>query len=1064
MKLKITLISLFVALTSTLFAITGTTTITSNGIPRTYIYYAPGASVNVNLPVMIVMHGDGGSATSIRSYSGFDAVADAQNFLVIYPNAVGGNWNRSADNVAGDACTGSANTSNDVLFISDLIDHLCATYQINKNKVYASGHSAGGFMAYNLAIQLTNKIAAFAPVAGLLCGDNNFLSAALAANSPVPVYHIHGDADNTVSYPDGDNTPTSYGEWPLAAFSVDACGSDTYTSTVTLMPSVKKHVFCAGPKEVSLIQIVGGGHNWPSVAGFNAAAAIYTFCSAYSLNLLPSCVVADVTAPLLSSTSPVDNASGIALNPTITATFNENIALGAGSISLVRTVSNTIIQTFGLANMSISGGTLTLTLSSNLTNLTDYHLVFANNAITDIAGNNFAGISNASTWNFTTLALVDNSPPLLASPFFSPVDNSVDLPINSQFTMIFNENIIYMGGAISIINTTTSGVHETFDAGSINVFGSSLTLTLTTALQNATAYHVVAANNAIADLSGNSFAGFANTSTYNFTTVAGADVTAPALVSPFSPADNAINVSLNTSLVVNFNENIFLLGGLISIVNSATSAVVQTFDPISMTIIGGTLNLNLSTALLNNTTYHITIANTAIADAAGNYFAGFTDATTWNFTTVAANDITAPVLIALPFVPADNEMNVAVNAPINAVFNENIVLGSGAISLVNTTTGAIVQTFAPGYVNIVGTTLNLNIIANLSNNTAYHITIANSALTDVAGNYFAGFTDAATWNFTTVVANDINAPVLISLPFTPADNAMNVAINTPITVTFNEDIMLGGGIISLINTNSNVVVQSFNPGATAVNGEVLTLILSANLQNNTNYHINITTNAVRDLAGNYFAGIVDVSTWNFTTVPAGDITPPVLAVLPFTPADNETNVVANPVIRALFNENISVQLGAITLYNTTTAAIVQTFNGATATANGNILNLTLLNPLTSNTAYHITIDNDAISDLSGNNFAGFTDATTWNFSTSGFTALEEVQNPVLYTIENQQLIVAAADKLNKVQVMNLAGQIIFESATAENSTIAIDTRFFANQMLIVMVETAGKVWTKKFVF
>lgn len=288
---KIKLLSLLLSTTLSGFAINGTATITSNSTTRSFAYHAPGTSISANLPVMIIMHGDGGTGAGIKGYSGFDAAADAQNFLAVYPDAVGGNWNRHADNVAGDACTGSNNPNNDVLFISDLIDYLCTTYQINKNKVYATGHSAGGYMTYNLAIQLTSKIAAFAPVAGSLCGDNTFMNNAFAVNPPIPIYHVHGDADGTVSYPDPNNTPNSWGEWPLPAFSNDNCGTSTYTNTSTIVTGVIKHQFC-GTKEISLIQIVGGGHGWPSVAGYNAASAIFTFCNSYSLNLSPSCNLA----------------------------------------------------------------------------------------------------------------------------------------------------------------------------------------------------------------------------------------------------------------------------------------------------------------------------------------------------------------------------------------------------------------------------------------------------------------------------------------------------------------------------------------------------------------------------------------------------------------------------------------------------------------------------------------------------------------------------------------------------------------------------------------------------
>ena len=61
-------------------AITGTGGFISGGISRTFTYHAPGATIGFNLPVMIIMHGDGGTGASVQAQTGFDAVADANNF------------------------------------------------------------------------------------------------------------------------------------------------------------------------------------------------------------------------------------------------------------------------------------------------------------------------------------------------------------------------------------------------------------------------------------------------------------------------------------------------------------------------------------------------------------------------------------------------------------------------------------------------------------------------------------------------------------------------------------------------------------------------------------------------------------------------------------------------------------------------------------------------------------------------------------------------------------------------------------------------------------------------
>ncbi|MBL0913813.1 MAG: T9SS type A sorting domain-containing protein [Bacteroidia bacterium] len=271
----------------------GTVTINSNGLSRSFLVHLPNNNLVSNLPVLLVLHGDGGTGAGIQGYSGFDAVADAQNFIAVYPNstAILGNgiWNKPVNDDANDG-------PDDVLFISDVIDHLCQNYGIDRNRVYVSGHSGGAFMAYHLAVALPGKIAAIAPVAGSMYGDNTFINNYLGgvAFVKIPICHIHGDNDNTVAYPDPDNQPVNWDEWPLSGFSYPTCGAMTYqqASVSDVTAGVKKIPFCsngAGSKEICLIRILGGGHGWPAVAGYNAAEYIWNFVKDYQLNIAGAC-------------------------------------------------------------------------------------------------------------------------------------------------------------------------------------------------------------------------------------------------------------------------------------------------------------------------------------------------------------------------------------------------------------------------------------------------------------------------------------------------------------------------------------------------------------------------------------------------------------------------------------------------------------------------------------------------------------------------------------------------------------------------------------------------------
>lgn len=118
-------------------------------------------------------------------------------------------------------------------------------------------------------------------------------------------------------------------------------------------------------------------------------------------------------------------------------------------------------------------------------------------------------------------------------------------------------------------------------------------------------------------------------------TVAGGDVTPPA-VATLSPADNATNVAINATATITFNEVIQKGTGNILVKNSSTNAVVQTIDvtTASVTVSGNQAMFGLS--LSNSTGYYIEIPAGAFKDQANNNFAGILNATTWNFTTIAA--------------------------------------------------------------------------------------------------------------------------------------------------------------------------------------------------------------------------------------------------------------------------------------------------------------------------------------------------------------------------------------------------------------------------------------------
>ncbi len=112
----------------------------------------------------------------------------------------------------------------------------------------------------------------------------------------------------------------------------------------------------------------------------------------------------DTSAPTLSSTSPTNNATGVALAATLSMTFNETVTVNAGYVTIKRHADNSTYQTINISSATGSGtSTITITPSPSLESDTQYYINIDSGALLDAAGNSYAGISNTTSWTFTSL-------------------------------------------------------------------------------------------------------------------------------------------------------------------------------------------------------------------------------------------------------------------------------------------------------------------------------------------------------------------------------------------------------------------------------------------------------------------------------------------------------------------------------------------------------------------------------------------------------------------------------------------------------------------------------------
>jgi polyhydroxybutyrate depolymerase len=234
-----------------------------SGHRRTVIVHIPaGYTAKRKLALVLNLHGSGSTASAEEKFSGMDATADRDHFIVAYPQALisdgtGYDWNIPGVPLYSGKFP-PAGSPSDVAFLTTLVRDLAGRYCVALNRVYATGVSGGGRMASQLACDASGVFAAIAPVAGLR------YPSPCPASRPVPVIAFHGTAD-----PIDPFNGFGFGSWtysvPAAArmwAAHDHCTAGPQT-TAGRGYRLTRYTGCAGGTQVELYALIGEGHEWP---------------------------------------------------------------------------------------------------------------------------------------------------------------------------------------------------------------------------------------------------------------------------------------------------------------------------------------------------------------------------------------------------------------------------------------------------------------------------------------------------------------------------------------------------------------------------------------------------------------------------------------------------------------------------------------------------------------------------------------------------------------------------------------------------------------------------------
>ncbi len=243
--------------------------VSHDGLTRRALVYVP-ASVGLRkVPLVMVLHGGFGDAVGTRLMSGMDAVADREGFAVVYPEGIDRHWNDGREDQRG----GQAAVADDVGFIRTLVGTLVRRFEVDPERVYATGISNGSMMCHRLAVEASDVIAAFMTVAGTIPRT----VAALTPPRPVPMLIVHGTEDPFCAWEGGEQV-VSVSETVAEYVARNRCRTETTTRLPDADPRdgtrVLRTVHEGGRAPVVLLEVRGGGHAWPGGSGAAGLEAI----------------------------------------------------------------------------------------------------------------------------------------------------------------------------------------------------------------------------------------------------------------------------------------------------------------------------------------------------------------------------------------------------------------------------------------------------------------------------------------------------------------------------------------------------------------------------------------------------------------------------------------------------------------------------------------------------------------------------------------------------------------------------------------------------------------------
>ncbi|MEC7756056.1 MAG: BspA family leucine-rich repeat surface protein [Bacteroidota bacterium] len=693
-------------------------------------------------------------------------------------------------------------------------------------------------------------------------------------------------------------------------------------------------------------------------------------------------VSASVDSPVLNDLTPADDAVDVATNTDFEFVFDQAVAARSGDILIKRTLDDATVATIAVNSdqVTVNGTTVQLSLGDvTLDNGTEYYILIPETAFS-VANTEvfFSGIVNKASWSFTTEEAVEALPITSTNP--SATKNA--LMDSDKLSFTFGESIQKGSGTLTVYRTSDDSVLETIDASAVTITNQPqfsrayATIRFSQTWERGVSYYVQYDQGFILNLDGTKeLAEVNDKTTFTFTTEDFEEdiITRffPATGSSSYEADSEDDFKLFTSQNVGLERDPL---GAFKIYKASTNELVKTIA------YDGENSRDLSYGsdepiirfefdddeLEPGTEYYVLIDDGFIVSyEEARYHVGISDPTVWRFTTLALPS--TPMLTATS--PADDATDVAISANITLTYSENIqayVYGEGGTTANNVVlydaNDNVVETFPANTLTYSGSKVTINPSSDLAYNTAYYLLIENEAF--ISNNE--------------VKTSAITDPTVISFTTTSQPNTAPVASSVSIAGSLEANLELTGSY------------NYSDADSDAESGSTLQWYVADDASGANRTAISGATSGTYTLTssevGKYITFAVtpndgtDAGTQTFATYTGPVVAAVVPTVISTIPADGSIDVAKDANLSFTMSETVTKGTGNITLTPATgTATVIDVTSNEVAISGADVT----INPdsdLLEGQFYTVTFDASAFVDADGNNSAGLTSQTTWNFT------------------------------------------------------------------------------------